>query len=60
MRNCVHILVCLALFTPACGEDPTAIVVEIFAEAGIDLLVPDDVNFLMISVEVGEATVWGP
>ena len=54
------VFLCLAFLTPACGEDPTAVVVEIFAEAGIDILVPEDVNLLKISVEVGTETVWGP
>ena len=56
--SCVFL--CLAFLTPACGEEPTAVVVEIFAEAGIDILVPEDVNYLKISVEVGAETIWGP
>jgi hypothetical protein len=53
-------LLCLVFLTPACGEDPTSIVVKISAEPGIDILVPDDVNQLKISVEVEAETIWGP
>jgi len=58
MKN--RILICLALLTPACGENPTAIEVKIYAESDLNILVPDDVNQLKISVEAGEEIVWGP
>jgi len=58
MRKHLQTLVCLALFASACGEDPTAILVNIFAESGADIVVPTDVNQLRISVEVADEEVW--
>jgi hypothetical protein len=58
MRRCIQILLCLALLTPACGEEPTAIYVNIFAEAGVDIMVPTDINWLEISIEVADEQVW--
>ena len=59
MKNCIQILMCLAVFLPGCGGDnPTAIVVEIFAETGVDVMVPTDINQLEISVEVADEQVW--
>jgi hypothetical protein len=61
VRKCLHILACLALFLSACGgENPTAIAVEIFADSTLEILVPEDINQLKISVEANEAVVWGP
>jgi hypothetical protein len=58
MRKHLYFLACLACCLPACGEDATAVVVEIFAETGREILVPSDINELEIFVEVAEERVW--
>ena len=58
MRSVVSILICLALLAPACGEEPTAIFVNIFAESSVEIMIPTDVNQLSISVEVADEEVW--